>query len=78
MIPFEYFRWICVFFIQRIMTVIHVKGIEKATQNLFGRKAKIDEDKVGQASFLMVISGGQYAYCRNVGILIEPIGCIKN
>ncbi len=54
------------------------KQIEEATQNLLVLKAKIDEDKMGQASFLMVLTGGQYAYRRNDGVLIVPIGCLKN
>ncbi|NEW84461.1 MAG: ATP-binding protein [Mariniphaga sp.] len=54
------------------------KQIEEAAQNLFALKAKIDEDKMGQASFLMVITGGQYAYRRNDGVLVVPIGCLKN
>ncbi len=52
--------------------------IEEAAQNLLALKAKIDEDKMGQVSFLMVITGGQYAYRRNDGVLVVPIGCIKN
>lgn len=54
------------------------KQIEEAAQNLLSLKAKIDEDKMGQASFLMVITGGQYAYRRNDGVLVVPIGCLKN
>ena len=54
------------------------KQIEEASQNLLTLKAKIDEDKMGQASFLMVITGGQYAYRRNDGVLAVPIGCLKN
>ena len=54
------------------------KQIEEATQNLLILKAKIDEDKMGQASFLMVLTGGQYAYRRNDGVLVVPIGCLKN
>jgi len=54
------------------------KQIEEAAQNLLALKAKIDEDKMGQASFLMVITGGQYAYRRNDGVLVVPIGCLKN
>ena len=42
------------------------------------QEAKIDEDKMGQASFLMVITGGQYAYRRIDGVLVVPIGCLKN
>jgi predicted AAA+ superfamily ATPase len=54
------------------------KQIEEAAQNLLALKAKIDEDKMGQVSFLMVITGGQYAYRRNDGVLVVPIGCLKN
>lgn len=54
------------------------KQIEEAAKNLLVLKAKIDEDKMGQASFLMVITGGQYAYRRNDGVLVVPIGCLKN
>jgi uncharacterized protein len=54
------------------------KQIEEAAHNLLALKAKIDEDKMGQASFLMVITGGQYAYRRNDGVLVVPIGCLKN
>ena len=54
------------------------KQIEEAAHNLLALKAKIDENKMGQASFLMVITGGQYAYRRKDGVLVVPIGCLKN
>ena len=54
------------------------KQIEEAANNLLALHAKIDEEKMGQASFLMVITGGQYAYRRNDGVLVVPIGCLKN
>ena len=54
------------------------KQIDEATQNLLVLKEKIDENKMGQVSFLMVITGGQYAYRRKDGVLVVPIGCLKN
>jgi len=54
------------------------KQIEEAAQNLIALKAKIDEDKMGEASFLMVLTGGQFAYRRNDGVLVVPIGSLKN
>ena len=54
------------------------KQIEEAAQNLVVLKEKIDEDKMGQASFLMVLTGGQYAYRRSDSVLVVPIGCLKN
>jgi predicted AAA+ superfamily ATPase len=54
------------------------KQIEEAAKNLLALKERINEDKMGQASFLMVITGGQYSYRRNDGVLVVPIGCLKN
>lgn len=53
------------------------KQIDEAAKNLLALKARIDEDKMGKASFLMVITGGQYAYRRNDGVLVVPLGCLK-
>ena len=54
------------------------KQIDQAAKNLLALKAKIDEEKMGKASFLMVITGGQYAYRRKDGVLVVPIGCLKD
>ena len=54
------------------------KQIEEAARNLLKLKRKIDEDKMGQGSFLMIITGGQYAYRRNDGVFVVPIGCLRN
>jgi predicted AAA+ superfamily ATPase len=54
------------------------KQIEEAAQTLLTLNAKIDEEKMGQVSFLMVITGGQYAFRRNDGVFVVPIGCLKN
>lgn len=54
------------------------KQIEEAAQNLLKLKTRIDEAKMGKASFLMIITGGAFAYCRKDGIWVVPIGCLKN
>lgn len=54
------------------------KQIEEAAQNLLSLNAKIDEQKMGQASFLMILTGGEFAYRRNDGIFVVPIGCLRN
>ena len=54
------------------------KQIEEAAKNLLKLKARIDEDKMGEAAFLMIITGGQYAYRRQDGVLVVPIGCLKD
>ena len=54
------------------------KQIEEAAQNLLALKAKIDENKMGEASFLMVLTGGQFAFRRKDDVLVVPIGCLRN
>jgi len=54
------------------------KQIDDAAENLLALKSRIDEEKMGKASFLMIITGGQYAYCRNDGILVVPVACLKD
>lgn len=54
------------------------KQIDEAAENLLSLKARIDEDKMGPASFLMVITGGQYAYRRSDGVLVVPIACLRD
>lgn len=54
------------------------KQIEEAAQNLLTLRAKIDEEKMGKDSFLMIVTGGQYAYQRKDGIWVVPIGCLRD
>ena len=40
---------------------------------------KIDDKKMNKPEFLMVLIGiGDYAYKREDGVYIVPIGCLKN
>ena len=54
------------------------KQIEQAAENLLKLKEKIDADKMREPSFLMVLTGGQYAFRRKDGVFVIPIGCLKN
>ena len=54
------------------------KQIEEAAQNLLTLRAKIDEEKMGKDAFLMIVTGSQYAYQRNDGIWVVPIGCLRD
>jgi predicted AAA+ superfamily ATPase len=54
------------------------KQIEEAADNLIKLKEKINTDKMREPSFLMVLTGGQYAFQRKDGVLVVPIGCLKN
>jgi predicted AAA+ superfamily ATPase len=53
------------------------KQIEEAAKNLLKLKEKIDTNKMQKPSFLMVLTGGQFAYRRKDDVLIVPIGCLK-
>ena len=53
--------------------------IEEGASNLTALCRKLDTDKMKKPSFLMVLTGtGDYAYRRSDGILIVPIGCLKD
>lgn len=56
------------------------KLINEGAANLIKLSEKIDSDKMNKPSFLMVLTGvGQYAYKRpSDGVLVVPIGCLKN
>ena len=53
--------------------------INEGAKNLIKLKDKIDTSKMKSPSFLMVLIGvGSYAYRREDGVLVVPIGCLKN
>ncbi len=53
-------------------------NIEKGATTLKTLSAKIDTDKMNAPSFMMVLTGvGQYAYRRQDGVYVVPIGCLK-
>ena len=52
------------------------KQIEEAASNLIAIKNKIDNEKMGEPSFLMILTGGQFAYQRKDGVWVVPIGCL--
>jgi len=53
--------------------------INEGATNLLKLKGKIDTTKMKAPSFLMVLVGvGQYTYKREDGVLVVPIGCLRN
>lgn len=52
--------------------------IPLAAQNLIKFKDKVDTDKFGKPSFLMILTGADYSYKREDGIYIVSIGNFKN
>jgi uncharacterized protein len=55
-----------------------MKQIEEAAANLLKLREKVDVEKMNQPSFLMILTGGQVAYKRPDGVLVVPIGCLKD
>jgi len=52
--------------------------VDEAARNLLRLKEKVDTDKMHAPSFLMVITSSGYAYERKDGVLVVPIGCLKD
>lgn len=55
-----------------------MKETEEAAANLLTLSKSVDTEKIGNPSFLMVLTGGQYAYQRKDGVWVVPVGCLKN
>ena len=54
------------------------RQIEEAAVNLLKMSTKIDTDKMGRPSFLMVLTGGEYAYRRKDGVWVVPVACLRD
>lgn len=53
------------------------KEIEDASRNLIKLANEVDTSKIGAPSFLMVLTAEQFAYRREDGVYVVPIGCLK-
>ena len=55
------------------------KLIEEGAKNLLTLSDKIDTTKMKAPAFKMVLVGvGKYAYQRQDGVYVVPIGCLKD
>ncbi len=54
------------------------REIEEGAENLKKLAANIDTSKCQAPSFLMVLTGGEFAYRRPDGVYVVPIGCLKD
>ena len=53
--------------------------INEGAKNLKRMYSKIDTGKMNNPSFLMVLTAtGKYAYRREDGVYVVPVGCLKN
>lgn len=54
------------------------KEIEKGAKNLCSLMEKIDNQKQKAPEFLMVVTGGEFAYRRDDGVYVVPLACLKD
>ena len=54
------------------------RQIEEAATHLLKLKERVNTDKMGEPSFLMVLTGGEFAYLRYDVVLVVPFVCLKN
>ena len=51
--------------------------IDKAAKNLLKLRDSINTERMKSPSFLMVLTAGEFAYRRNDGVSVVPIGCLS-
>ena len=50
---------------------------DSAAKNLKKFANRINTDKMKEPSFLMILTATEYAYRREDGVYVVPIGCLK-
>lgn len=50
--------------------------VDEGAGHLLALAGKVDARATGEPSFLMVVTGGRYAYTRPDGVHVVPIGCL--
>jgi predicted AAA+ superfamily ATPase len=51
---------------------------DEAAANLIQFKNKVDTSRIGEPCFLMVLTGGKFAYKRNDGVMVVPLACLRD
>lgn len=51
--------------------------IDDAARNLLAVAGRIDESRTCKPSFLMVLTGSKFAFRRNDGVYVVPLGCLR-
>ena len=52
--------------------------VDEAAKNLLKFKGKVDTNKCGEPTFLMVLTGTKYSYKRPDGVYVVSIGSLKD
>ncbi len=53
------------------------RQVDAAAKNLLALKERVDTAQMNQPSFLMIITGTEYAFRRKDGVFVVPLGCLK-
>ena len=53
------------------------REIDDGAKHLLQIAERVDTTRIGSPSFLMVVTGGQFAYKREDGVLVIPLGCLR-
>ena len=61
-----------------IQTKLGTKKVKEATEKLIELRDKIRANNKKEPKFLMVVTGSDIAYTTKEGVLIVPIGCLKD
>ena len=61
-----------------IQTKLGTKKIKEATEKLIELRDKIRANNKKEPKFLMVVTGSDIAYTTKEGVLIVPVGCLKD
>jgi hypothetical protein len=54
------------------------KEIEEGVKHLLALKKKVNTDKMREPSFLMILTGTEFAYRREDGVFVVPLGCLRH
>ncbi|MDE6535104.1 MAG: DUF4143 domain-containing protein [Muribaculaceae bacterium] len=54
------------------------KQIEEAAAHLIKLSSKVNAEKMGNPSFMMILTAGEYAYKRADGVWVVPLGCLRD
>ncbi|MBD5240241.1 MAG: ATP-binding protein [Bacteroidales bacterium] len=54
------------------------KQIEEAAAHLIKLSEKVNSEKMGAPSFMMVLTAGEFAYRRKDGVWVVPLGCLRD
>ena len=61
-----------------IQTKLGTKKVKEATDKLIELRSKIKTNNIKEPKFLMVVTGSDIAYTTKEGVLIVPIGCLRD